>query len=76
MLFFQVVLAGDPHQLGPVLRSSIAVDYGLGVSLLQRLTERQVYGRDEVKFADHGCYDPLLVTKLINNYRYCSNSLL
>ncbi len=27
------------------------------------------YLRDESKFSNHGCYDPLAVTKLINNYR-------
>lgn len=30
---------------------------------------RPLYCRNEDKFSDHGCYDPLLVTKLINNYR-------
>jgi putative helicase MOV10L1 len=30
---------------------------------------RTPYLRDETKFANHGCYDPLAVTKLINNYR-------
>ena len=29
----QVVLAGDPKQLGPVLRSPLALKYGLGQSL-------------------------------------------
>ena len=27
------------------------------------------YLRDESKFSNHGCYDPMAVTKLINNYR-------
>ena len=30
---------------------------------------RTPYLRDETKFSNHGCYDPLAVTKLINNYR-------
>ena len=30
---------------------------------------RPLYARDEARFIDHGCYDPLLVTKLVNNYR-------
>eukprot|EP00041_Stephanoeca_diplocostata_P024472 m.620578 g.620578 ORF g.620578 m.620578 type:complete len:1025 (+) comp22537_c0_seq2:1108-4182(+) len=33
----QLVLAGDPMQLGPVVRSQAAIKYGLGVSLLERL---------------------------------------
>ena len=66
---FQVILAGDPFQLGPVLQSRVASSYGLNVSLLERLISRPLYCRNEDKFSDHGCYDPLLVTKLINNYR-------
>ena len=30
---------------------------------------RTPYLRDEARFSDHGCYDPLAVTKLVNNYR-------
>ena len=67
--FLQVVLAGDPFQLGPVLQSRVASSYGLEVSLLERLMSRPLYCRNEDKFSDHGCYDPLVVTKLINNYR-------
>ncbi|XP_022239290.1 RNA helicase Mov10l1-like isoform X1 [Limulus polyphemus] len=65
----QVILAGDPLQLGPVLRSRYAQLYGLQISLLERFMDRPVYSRDEEKFADHGNYDPLIVTKLVNNYR-------
>ncbi|XP_076313360.1 RNA helicase Mov10l1-like isoform X3 [Tachypleus tridentatus] len=68
-VYFQVILAGDPLQLGPVLRSRYAQLYGLKISLLERLMDRPMYLRDEDKFADHGNYDPLIVTKLVNNYR-------
>ena len=30
--------------------------------MLERLSLRQLYGRDADKFADHGCYNPLLVS--------------
>ena len=36
---------------------------------------RTPYLRDGNKFSDHGCYDPLVVTKLVNNYR-CHEALL
>ncbi|KAL5014202.1 hypothetical protein ScPMuIL_008472 [Solemya velum] len=65
----QIVLAGDPMQLGPVLRSSLAKKFGFELSYLERLIQLPLYNRNETKFADHGCYDPLLVTKLIENYR-------
>lgn len=65
----QIVLAGDPMQLGPVLRSKHAKEYGLELSFLERLMTRSLYARNETMFVDHGCYDPLLVTKLIDNYR-------
>ena len=35
----QVVMAGDPKQLGPFIRSSEGVKHGLNISLLQRLME-------------------------------------
>lgn len=64
----QIVLAGDPKQLGPVLMSSEAAAYGLGVSLLERLTQSRLYARNE-SLACYGHYDPKLITKLIRNYR-------
>ncbi|XP_060593732.1 RNA helicase Mov10l1-like isoform X2 [Ruditapes philippinarum] len=65
----QITLAGDPQQLGPVLMSKFSKMYGLELSLLERLIHTPLYERDEQKFADHGAYDPLLVTKLLDNYR-------
>ena len=61
------MLAGDPHQLGPVLSSRLASTHGLGLSLLERLMRRSAYWRDETKFADHGNYDPLMVDQYIHN---------
>ncbi len=65
----QIVLAGDPKQLGPVLQSRYAKLYGLEESFLERLSRRQLYRRDEDVFRSHGGYDPLLVTRLVRNYR-------
>lgn len=38
-----VVLSGDPKQLGPVIRSAVAKELGLGKSYLERLMQHQVY---------------------------------
>ncbi|XP_036904980.1 RNA helicase Mov10l1 [Sturnira hondurensis] len=65
----QIILAGDPMQLGPVIKSRLAMAYGLNVSLLERLMSRPVYLRDEDAFSACGAYNPLLVTKLVKNYR-------
>ncbi|XP_009080185.1 PREDICTED: putative helicase Mov10l1 [Acanthisitta chloris] len=65
----QVVLVGDPKQLGPVIKSKLAVNFGLNVSLLERLISRELYLRDEDAFGACGAYNPLLITKLIKNYR-------
>lgn len=71
----QVILGGDPYQLGPVLRSTISQSYGLDMSLLERLMMRTPYLRNEETFSNHGCYDALVVTKLVCNYR-CHEALL
>uniref|UniRef100_A0A452UX16 RNA helicase Mov10l1 n=1 Tax=Ursus maritimus TaxID=29073 RepID=A0A452UX16_URSMA len=65
----QIVLAGDPMQLGPVIKSRLAMAYGLHISMLERLMSRPVYLRDEDAFGACGAYNPLLVTKLVKNYR-------
>uniref|UniRef100_A0A8C5MKA9 RNA helicase n=1 Tax=Leptobrachium leishanense TaxID=445787 RepID=A0A8C5MKA9_9ANUR len=65
----QIVLAGDPMQLGPIIKSRIAMVYGLSVSFLERLMSLPLYSRDEDAYGACGNYNPLLVTKLVKNYR-------
>jgi helicase MOV-10 len=38
-----VVLSGDPKQLGPIIRSGIATKLGLELSYIERLMARQPY---------------------------------
>ncbi|XP_059343906.1 helicase MOV-10 isoform X1 [Ammospiza nelsoni] len=60
----QLVLAGDPKQLGPVLTSPLAIQYGLGTSLLERLMlHNPLYQKSS------GGYNPQFITKLLWNYR-------
>ncbi|XP_069543648.1 putative helicase mov-10-B.2 [Brachyistius frenatus] len=60
----QVVLAGDPKQLGPIVRSPFAIKYGMGVSLLERLMKDcSPYQKKD------GVYNNCFVTKLRRNYR-------
>ncbi|NWU07659.1 SDE3 helicase, partial [Cephalopterus ornatus] len=61
----QLVLAGDPKQLGPVLTSPLAMEHGLGISLLERL---MLHNPLYQKSGEEG-YDPQFVTKLLCNYR-------
>ncbi|KAL5477389.1 hypothetical protein EMCRGX_G024183 [Ephydatia muelleri] len=65
----QLVLAGDPLQLGPVVFSSLASDNGLSISMLERLMGREPYKRNTTAFAATGNYDSMVVTKLVENYR-------
>ncbi|XP_023681367.1 putative helicase mov-10-B.1 isoform X2 [Paramormyrops kingsleyae] len=61
----QVVLAGDPKQLGPIIRSTLAKEYGLDLSLLERLMSRnQLYMKNS-----ESRFDERYVTKLVKNYR-------
>ncbi|CAM4628135.1 unnamed protein product [Leuciscus chuanchicus] len=63
----QLVLAGDPQQLGPVLRSPLAQLHGLSQSLLERLMKQNtLYQKSQ---DGHSGYDTRFVTKLLRNYR-------
>uniref|UniRef100_A0A3Q3A978 Mov10 like RISC complex RNA helicase 1 n=1 Tax=Kryptolebias marmoratus TaxID=37003 RepID=A0A3Q3A978_KRYMA len=67
----QIVLAGDPCQLGPVVKSKLASAFGLGVSLMERLMSNTLYtkhdwGKRNYLFNYNISY---FVTKLIYNYR-------
>ncbi|XP_017768712.1 PREDICTED: putative helicase mov-10-B.1 [Nicrophorus vespilloides] len=64
----QVVLAGDPKQLGPVVSSQVANRYGLAVSLMDRLMkENPLYmplrKRPTLR------YNERFLTMLLQNYR-------
>ena len=66
----RLLLAGDPKQLGSVLRSAVALEHGLGLSLLERLSERG--GPHKQQAADAGLpngFNPAYVTLLTDNYR-------
>uniref|UniRef100_A0A667XVM2 RNA helicase n=1 Tax=Myripristis murdjan TaxID=586833 RepID=A0A667XVM2_9TELE len=60
----QVVLVGDPKQLGPIISSSLVKKYGMG-SLLDRLMKDfEIYKKNE-----HFKYNNHFITKLRKNYR-------
>ncbi|KAF4530667.1 hypothetical protein B566_EDAN004906 [Ephemera danica] len=61
----QLVLSGDPRQLGPVIRSPVAKSLGLDQSLLERLMLNcELYQKQE-----DGKYNALVLTKLVRNFR-------
>ena len=64
----RVVMAGDPKQLGPVIRSSLAVRHGLNISLLERLMNLRMYDIQS-EFEEQGLYDQRCITKLVKNFR-------
>ncbi|KAJ7054531.1 P-loop containing nucleoside triphosphate hydrolase protein [Mycena amicta] len=62
-----IVLSGDPKQLGPIIRSNIARELGLETSYIERLMKREIY--DETTGYGKS------VVKLIKNFR-SHNSIL
>uniref|UniRef100_A0A6P7FIB9 RNA helicase n=1 Tax=Diabrotica virgifera virgifera TaxID=50390 RepID=A0A6P7FIB9_DIAVI len=65
----QIILAGDPMQLGPVILSKVATECGLAESYLERIMSRFPYCRDPEGFPETSGFDPRFVTKLLYNYR-------
>ncbi|KAL7417001.1 P-loop containing nucleoside triphosphate hydrolase protein [Mrakia frigida] len=64
----QLVLCGDPQQLGPIVTSEAARSGELDVSLLERLFEQPIYSSKSQVF-------PRPFTNLVKNYR-CHPALL
>ncbi|PVF97087.1 P-loop containing nucleoside triphosphate hydrolase protein [Serendipita vermifera] len=56
-----LILSGDPKQLGPIIRSSVAVKFDFGVSLLDRLTNMSLYNTDAMNGRS--------IVKLVKNFR-------
>ncbi|XP_024941215.1 putative helicase MOV-10 [Cephus cinctus] len=59
----QLIMSGDPQQLGPVIVSNRARPL-LGQSMLERLMKRPLYRKNK-----DGSYDSRYITKLLKNYR-------
>uniref|UniRef100_A0A1L8DJ61 RNA helicase n=1 Tax=Nyssomyia neivai TaxID=330878 RepID=A0A1L8DJ61_9DIPT len=59
----QIILAGDPMQLGPIVVSEKASPK-LGISILERLIDHGIYAKNS-----NGKYNPRVITKLIRNFR-------
>ncbi|PBK87850.1 P-loop containing nucleoside triphosphate hydrolase protein [Armillaria gallica] len=56
-----VILSGDPKQLGPIVRSAVARELGLELSYIERLMQRDLYEEED----GHGHS----VVKLTQNFR-------
>jgi len=65
MINGQIVLAGDPKQLGPIIQSQKALEYGYGISMLERLMNTC----DIYKKGNDGQYNKNVLTKLVQSYR-------
>uniref|UniRef100_A0A914V798 RNA helicase n=1 Tax=Plectus sambesii TaxID=2011161 RepID=A0A914V798_9BILA len=66
-----IVLSGDPRQLGPVVQSLLAAECKLGQSMIERLMkDMPVYKRRlSGETTTNPQYDSNFVTKLLRNYR-------
>ncbi|XP_049938320.1 putative helicase MOV-10 [Schistocerca serialis cubense] len=65
-LLGRFILAGDPKQLGPILRSIPASHLGLGTSFLERLVmTNEMYKRN----GTNEKYNCAVITKLVKNFR-------
>ena len=66
----RLILAGDPLQLGPIIRSKLAATHGLATSLLERLvTEADDASSPYFRPSGRGPYPPARMVKLLRNYR-------
>ncbi|XP_045527649.1 probable RNA helicase armi [Pieris brassicae] len=70
----QIILAGDPMQLGPVILSKNCIEFGMDQSYLCRILECYPYQKDYNSYKDG--FDDRVVTKLNDNYRSLEEVLL
>lgn len=64
----QIVLAGDPKQLGPISIDDGLKEFGFDISFTSRLLDCGPYLRHPKYEKTYG-FDPRYVTMLIKNYR-------
>ncbi|XP_061399349.1 uncharacterized protein LOC133335062 [Musca vetustissima] len=60
-----LIIAGDHKQLGPIVKSKLAEQFNLGVSLMDRLLKRECYSVN----TDTGDYDRSIQSRLRMNFR-------
>jgi helicase MOV-10 len=66
----QMIMAGDPNQLGPVITSAVCQKFGMGISYMERLvTTSPAYRPSASEKGEKMLYPPQLVTMLVRNYR-------
>lgn len=70
----QIILSGDPMQLGPIIKSKYCIEFGMQESYFSRILETFPYQRDVQSYESEG-YDCRFVTKLLDNYRSISQVL-
>ncbi|XP_037915569.1 uncharacterized protein LOC119654315 isoform X4 [Hermetia illucens] len=61
----QLILSGDPKQLGPIIACRRAANYGLEVSMLERLMDRECYQQHPITKE----YNRSIQTRLVRNFR-------
>ncbi|SJL11598.1 uncharacterized protein ARMOST_15004 [Armillaria ostoyae] len=64
-----VILAGDPKQLGPTMQSGLAAELGLRESYLARLMERPCYNLSPWKGDGSGGGQGVTIVELLENFR-------
>ncbi|KAG7358960.1 DNA/RNA helicase, superfamily II, SNF2 family protein [Nitzschia inconspicua] len=66
----QLIFAGDPNQLGPVITSAVCQKFGMGMSYMERLVKTSpAYLSGNGESDMDSSYSPDLVTMLVRNYR-------
>lgn len=60
-----IVLSGDPKQLGPIIRSTVASHLGLATSFLDRLVDRDIYADPANAGVTYVSRSSLLLTSLL-----------